>query len=50
MLSKHTSVVLGTEQHMQYIHLILKYFIGIFDTIEYNFKRYSVGRKKPKSH
>lgn len=46
MLSKPTSVVLDTKLHMKYIQLIFKYFIGIFDSIEYNFRRYLVGRKE----
>lgn len=46
MLSKHTSDVLDTKLHMQCIHLIFKYFIDVFDTTEYNFKRYLIGRKE----
>lgn len=46
MLSKHTSVVLDTKLHMWCIYLILKYFIDIVGTIEYNFKRYLPEEKK----
>lgn len=44
MLSKHTSVVLGTK--MQCLYLTFKYFIDIFDTIVYNFKGYVLKKKK----
>lgn len=47
MLSKHTSVVLGTK--MQCLYLTFKYFIDIFDTIVYNFKGYVLKKKKAHS-